>query len=320
MSYKQIKEMERDEITKLINRGWSIRRIGRCLCRSASSISREISRNYGRKRYSPHKAQYRANERKRNSHKRDRLKSHALRIEVEKLISQGWSPEIISGRIKKRSDLPDISHEAIYQWIYDEAPDLIHYLPRKHKQRKKKGKYRKSRKILIPNRVPIEQRPEVINERKEIGHWETDLVIGRGRNVLQVCVERKSRYTCIKRIDNKTAHKSQEAVVELLMTIPKDYRRTITYDNGRENTNHTKVNKLLGTESYFCQPYHSWEKGTVENTNGLIRRFIPKKTNFDNIKEEEIRQVEEWLNNRPRKCLNYYTPKEVFELGVALTP
>ena len=158
--------------------------------------------------------------------------------------------------------------------------------------------------------------------RKEPGHWETDLLesVRRDRNALQVCVERKSRLARLEKINNKSADTSRGALQNMLENYPDKLRRTITYDNGKENVEHTLLNKDLNMKSYFCQPYHSWEKGSVENINGLIRRFLPKKTILANISDSNIKEIEHWLNNRPKKCLNFKTPKEVFDSFVALAP
>jgi IS30 family transposase len=135
---------------------------------------------------------------------------------------------------------------------------------------------------------------------------------------LKVSVERKGRFTKILKVPNKTSKESNKALLNMFSQMPKSCVKSITYDNGTENSGHIDINNILGTNSYFCQPYHSWEKGTVENTNGIIRRFLPKETNFDNISDTQIQQLEFWLNNRPRKCLNYLTPQEVFNSSVAI--
>jgi IS30 family transposase len=234
------------------------------------------------------------------------------------MLNNKWSPEIIAGRLKFRPDLPHISPEAIYQWIYSDAPHLIGCLVRSHPTRWSKGKS-KYRRIRIPDRIPITERPIHINNRSQLGHWEADLIIGNGRSALQVLVERKSRFTKLVKIPDKSANAASSAICSALSDFPIGLKRSITYDNGLENVLHSSVNDRLGSSSYFCQPFHSWEKGTIENTNGLIRRFLPKKTNFDTIATTNIKQVERWLNNRPRKCLDFKTPQESFESGVALT-
>jgi transposase, IS30 family len=316
--YKQLSESEREQIFVMLNSRQSVRDIAKVLSRSPSSISREVKKNHGRKLYRPHRAHDRSVFKQQNAHKRDRLKSNALRIEVENMLNNKWSPEIIAGRLKFRTDLPRISPEAIYQWIYSDAPHLIDCLVRSHPDRWLKGKS-KYKRIRIPDRIPITERPVVINNRSQRGHWEADLVIGNGHAALQVLVERKSRFTKLIKIPDKSAKAASSAICSALSDLPFGFKRSITYDNGLENVLHSSVNDRLGSSSYFCQPFHSWEKGTIENTNGLIRRFLPKKTNFDTIAISNIQQVERWLNNRPRKCLDFKTPQESFESGVALT-
>lgn len=318
-TYKHLTEEERNELVTLLNRKKSVRDIAETLGRNPGTISREIKRNKGKRFYRAHLAQRRALFKHHHAHKKQRLKCHALRVEVERMLDNKWSPELIAGRLAKRNDLPTISPEAIYQWIYADKPHLIGCLVRSHTGRWPKGKSKYSRKHFILDKVPLAQRPEAANNRKQIGHWETDLVIGRGRCALKVAVERKHRLTKLKKVKDKTAPSSNIALLSMLGSLPEQAKRSITYDNGSENTDHAKLNLLLGTSSFFCEPYHSWEKGTVENTNGLIRRFLPKNSNFDTMTDDEIQKVESWLNNRPRKCLDFFTPQESFDLGVALT-
>jgi transposase, IS30 family len=311
-SYMHLKTHERDRIAIWRSRGLSLREIAKKVGRHYSTLCRELNRNCGRKGYWPHRAHERALWRRQNTHKRIRLKSRVLRFEVEQMLTKGWSPELIAGRLRrKRSELPSITHEAIYQWIYAERPDLVHYLTRAHPKRKRRWRL-SSRKTRIPDRVSIRQRPERINQRKEPGHWETDLVVGSGKSALQVSVERVSRCTRMRKIPNKSAPESRLALEAIFKPLPPALRRSITYDNGPENTEHQILNQTLGTRSWFCEPYHSWEKAQVENTNGLIRRHIPKRANFDELPESEIQKVEVWLNERPRKVLQFQTPSEVF--------
>ncbi|MGH3848811.1 MAG: IS30 family transposase [Pseudonocardiaceae bacterium] len=291
--------------------------------RPPSTLSRELARNRprrGRREYLPHRAQARAEERHREGHKRMRLKSRVLRHEVEQYLLKGWTPELIAGQFRLfRPELPPVSTEAIYQWIYAEAPHLIGCLPRSHKQRYPKQKGRKVRKTNIPNRVSIQERSALANNRQESGHWESDLMIGRGKSALQNNVERVSRIVRITRVANKTAQQARGALTGTLKPLPAHLRRSVTYDNGTENTEHDLLNQELGTRSFFCAPYHSWEKGSVENRNGVIRRFFPKKTNFDMITDQDIHFVEDHINNRPMKCLNFKSPAQVFASLVALT-
>jgi transposase, IS30 family len=311
-AYMHLKTHERDRIAVWRSRGLSLREIAKKIGRPASTISRELNRNRTRRGYWPHKAQKRALWRRHNAHKRARLKNHALRQEVEHMLNQKWSPELIAGRLKRtHPELPSITHEAIYQWIYTERPDLVGYLSRAQPTRTRRWKI-SVRKTRIPERVSIRERPAQVNDRTQPGHWETDLLMGSGRAAIQVTIERQSRYARLRKIPNKTAVQSRQALQEVLQSVPATLRRSITYDNGLENAEHQILNQVLGTQSWFCEPYHSWEKGQVENTNGLIRRHIPKRSNLDRLSDEEIQKVETWINERPKKVLEFRTPAEAF--------
>jgi IS30 family transposase len=224
---------------------------------------------------------------------------------------KGWSPEIISGRLNKQGKHPPISHEAIYQWIYEEAPHLIGYLVRRHKKRFPKHHSRKHRKTHIPQRVSIHERPKHVEGRQQPGHWETDQLVGKGPQALQVLVERLSRFTLLKKTHDKKADSSCQALARMFTRVPEKLRQSITYDNGSENVKHQDLNNTLGTRSFFCEPFHSWEKGTIENRNGIIRRFIPKRTNLSTMSNDQIHFIENWINDRPMKCLDFQTPAEV---------
>lgn len=321
-TYTHLSEEDRNQLVVLLNRGKSLRDIARVLGRNVSSISREVKKNFGKTKYRAHTAQDRAVERHHTAHVSKRLKSNALRIEVERMLEKEYTPEQISGRLPlDHPELPRISHEAIYQWIYNDRLDLIGYLPRNHKERWPKGKSKRRRSLnqRIPDRMPLSQRPPEANDRSQIGHWETDLVVGSGKTALQTVVERKLRYIKLTRVANHSSEASRTALIQALSAYPPELRRSITYDNGSENCDHMLVNKELKTKSYFCEPYHSWEKGTNENTNGILRRKYPKRTNFDMLSLEDIQAVETWLNNRPRKCLSFLTSAEALANAVALT-
>lgn len=321
-TYIQLTPHERDIIAAMKAQGKSTGEIGATIGRDKSTVSRELRRNcppcytgY----YLPHKAQDRAVLRRCRSHKRPRLKNELIKKYVIAKLEHGLSPELIAGRIRK--DMPDtsISHEAIYQWIYEEAREFIPCLVRKHRKRMQRGHSRKHKKVHIPQRVGIDQRPAVIEDRKQQGHWEVDTAVSRqSKAALHVMAERVSRFTKLTKLDRKGAKESRIAMNRRLCRLPRSLRRSFTYDNGSENTEHVHVNKTLRSQSYFCNPYHSWEKGTVENTVGLVRRFLPKKTDFASVSKNEIKAIENWLNNRPRKCLNFFTPAEVFYRRVAL--
>jgi IS30 family transposase len=315
-TYSHLTAEEREEISILKAQGSSLREIGKVLKRHPSTISRELKTNappVHKGYYRGHKAHERATLRNQVSHQRPRLKNAIIRTYVTEKLGLGWTPEQIAGALAREHARQCISYEAIYQYIYIQHPELIPYLPRSHKKRWKRGQSRKHRKAHIPNRVPIQDRPRSIEKRMHSGHWESDTMVSRqGTAALLVLVERKSRYTVIEKLTHKTAQETTSGIVDSMAAFPLHLTRTITYDNGSENTQHETVNMLLGTRSYFCNPYHSWEKATVENTIGLIRRFFPKKTNLDQLTNTDVRCAEILLNKRPRKCLNYKTPLEVF--------
>ena len=311
-------EEERDTLAILFNRGRSLRAIAKFLGRSAASLSREIRRNTTETGYRPHSAQTQSQKRLQESHNRARLNNPKLRHRIEGLLAYGWSPELISGWLRKQAGRAVVSHEAIYQWIYRDARHLAVHLARHHRQRRRRFSQKWPR-LRIAGRIPLQDRPDKANRRLDPGHWETDLMAGPGHSALQVTVERKTRFTRLGRLPNKKAASAFVGLHRLLQPVPRPLRKSITYDNGSENALHQDLNRLLGTKSYFCSPYHSWEKGTVEQTNGLIRRFLPKKTNFDSISDENLRFIEHWLNTRPRKCLNYQSPADAYNaLCVAL--
>ena len=312
--YSQLSLTERELISNYKAQGKSVNEIGRLLNRSPSTISRELRRNappIHKRYYVGSRAHLRAKERISSCHKRPKLKNEFIRDYVEKKLNLGWSPEQISGRLRLEHDNHSISHETIYQYIYKEQRELVKLLPRAHKKRQKRGHSKKHRNSHIPNRVSIDQRPEIINSRDDPGHWESDTLGSRlSKAALVVNVERKTRVTLISKIDYKTSYNTRDSIIARLKTLPRHLRRTITYDNGYENTLHEQINQALQMKSFFCNPNASWEKGTVENTNGLIRRFFPKKTDFLIVNDFEVQLVEFLLNTRPRKCLNYLTPYE----------
>jgi len=227
---------------------------------------------------------------------------------------------LISGRLQLMENLTSVCHESIYQFIYKEAPDLIQHLPRKHRRRRKKHPYRK-KPTKIALKTCISLRPEPINNRSVAGHWESDSVESKGhKQGCNVLVERKTRLKHITKLESKKAGATQKALLKRLSTHPDNMVSSITYDNGSENAKHLIVNDKLGCDSYFCQPYHSWEKGTVEQTIGLVRRFFPKGTDFTQVSSKRLLQIESLLNNRPRKCLGFKTPLEAYnEFVGALT-
>lgn len=225
-----------------------------------------------------------------------------------------WTPEEISGRLPKVHPGKSICTEAIYQYIYSKQGKKYKFwklLPNARKKRMTKGGRRIQRASKIPEAISIDQRPEEVNVRKSIGHWETDNIVGKvtDKTALSVTVERLTRLTLLS-LTRKTAESKTDNLIKRLTEFPQKGRITLTADNGAENTNHQEITNSLGLGVFFCHAYHSWEKGTVENTNGRIRRYIPKGVSLDNVTESQIEELEYRLNATPRKCLNYSTPYE----------
>ena len=321
-SYKQLSFEDRDRIALLKGQGESVRSIARALGRDPGTISRELKRNASQHYtncYLANRAQRRSDRRKSRSHERERLRDPRLKLYVRRQLSRGWSPERIAGRWKALGR-GRISHEAIYQWVYLQAREFIACLARGHRQRFHRGQTRKRRGLRIPSRTPLDERPRSVERRGQAGHWEADTMVGSHHaSSLQILIERKTRFVRLNKLPANGAAEMRRTLNRSLSRYPQSLRRTITYDNGRENVEHVLVNKVLGTKSYFCKPMHSWEKGSVENAAGLIRRRLPKKTDFAIVPTAQIKRAERWINGLPRKCLGFKTAAEAFRLSVALT-
>jgi len=316
-TYKQLNIRERELLSILRGKGKSLREIAKILKRSPATVSREFQRNapeINRGYYLPHRAQERYESRNRFSRAHARLKNPKVWTLVRRKLKHGWSPEIIAGWLKDRYPELFASHETIYQWIYRHERRWIAVLVRSHRRRLPRGHSHHHRKLHVPERISIKERPKSVLARHRIGHWEADTMTSRkSPQALQVTVERKSRYSKLTKLSRKVSRHMSAALNRRLSRYPQSVRRSITYDNGPENHEHMRTNRILGTRSYFCEPFHSYEKGTVENTIGLVRRFFPKKTDFAIISKNRIKKVEYWLNHRPRKCLGFKTPAAVFK-------
>jgi IS30 family transposase len=316
MGYGHLTIAEREVILKMRAQAASLREIGERLGRSKGTISRELSRNVGTANdYQPHLAQRRYEKRRRESKTPYRLEEDVfLRKYVEKKLTDYWSPEQISGRVRKDRGI-QISPLTIYSWIYRNRAEggvLYRYLRQSHRRRRKR-RGSEDRRGQIPGRRLIDMRPGMVNERKRIGDWEGDTVEGsKGSGFLVTQVDRKSRYTEAVKVKDKSAETVTRATLRRMKKLPPEKVRTMTYDNGKEFAGFRELEKGLGMRSYFARPYHSWERGTNENTNGLLRQFFPKGMDFRTVRQREVDRALTLLNNRPRKCLNYRTPTEVF--------
>lgn len=320
--YRQIKEIDREGIWKLKLKGKSSREIAKELSFSHTTISRELKKNSFRGMidvYSPAIAYHFAKERRCKRGRKKQILCPGIRQYVSDKLEAGWSPEQIAGRITRDHPELRISHETIYQYVF--AHQLHHLLPTQRPKRKPRRKKRLRNTFTrshIPNRIGIDQRPNYINQRKVFGHWESDLIISKQNSVaLNVLVERQSRLVKITRVERKTADQTSSAIIKRLIEIPPKARQSITYDNGSEFASHELINQNLKTRSFFCNPYSSWEKGSVENMNGLIRRYIKKGEDLANYTPDQISTIESALNNRPKKLLKFRTPLEVYTSKIA---
>lgn len=334
MKYKHLTIEERETIQLMLWEKKSIRSISKELGRSPSSVSREVNKNRDslcRRRYIPRAAHEKAIKNRSNRGREKRLKNNKVRDYAIKHLKLGWSPEQIANTAKKEVG-ESISHEAIYQYIYAQihrggngypkpgCEDLRPYLARRKKRRMKKG-LRKSYRIEKGPLPSIEDRPKEVGLRLTVGHWEGDLIVSRQSSVkLKTINERYSGMVFIKRVKDGTIEESNRAVIERLSQVPSQYLKTLTLDRGSENLGYKEIEGVLGLDCFYAHAYSSWERGCNENLNGLIRRFLPKKTDFKTISDDEIKKIEYLLNSRPRKRLGWKTPYEVFYnmTGVAL--
>ena len=315
--YTQLTRGQRYQIYAFLKAGFLQSAIAKQIGVNKSTISRELKRNRGKRGYRPKQAHNLAKHRRGQARKFVKLTSRLI-VLIESLIKQEFSPEQVSGFLKRASGL-SVSHEAIYQYILKDKAGggkLYQHLRHACKQRKKRyGSY--DRRGQIVGRVSIDERPAIVDAKKRIGDWEIDTVIGKNhKGALVTIVERKSKFALIKRVANKKADKVADATIDLLTPFRKRVF-TITADNGKEFTRHDFISKELKSHFFFAHPYHSWERGLNENTNGLIRQYFPKAVNFEMITDEQVQTVMDRLNNRPRKTLGFKTPNEVF-LGINL--
>lgn len=323
--YNHLSRDERVAIGIMLRDGKSLSEISRALGRNKGTISREIKRNSSPKQsyYTMPWAHLKAERRSWRAHRRPRLKNEQIVLYVRSKLKEGWSPEQIAGRIGLDHPGFSISHEAVYQYIYSlgraRSKKLTVHLRCRHPRRWKKRMGRRCRKPKIKNRISIEQRPATVETRRQFGHWEGDTIVSmKSRGTLSCLVERKSRLLLLTKLPKRSSDDVTRAIVRRLGSFPLHARRTLTLDNGSENAGHEKITASLKVQCYFAHPYASWERGTNENTNGLVRWYLPKGTDLSKIPAEQIALIESLINNRPRKCLGYKTPIEVASSCVAL--
>lgn len=329
MQYKHFSVEEREAIQQGIWGERSMRSIAKEIERSPSSVIREIKRNLPKERflYTPRLAHERAVKQRKSRGRKERLKNQDIRDYVVNHLKRRWSPEQISGKIHEEIG-ERISHEAIYQYVYSQlyqrghgylkpgCLDLRMFLRRRRKRRIPKGA-RRSKRVWKPDFLLIQNRPQEVNLRERVGDWEGDTIESADRKPgLNTLVERKTGVVMITKLGGKDSNATIEVMKSRFEPLPQELKHTITLDNGPENSNWQAIEKATSLKCFFANAYHSWERGTNENTNGLIRDYFPKKTDFDTIRDEELAFVEGELNNRPRKRLGWKTPIEA--LSVAL--
>jgi transposase, IS30 family len=315
MSYQQLSLDERQQIYVLKYEDClSIRAIGRLLKRDASTISRELYRNICDNRYLPDTAQHLKVARRKTSKEPFLKASFEILESIKAALREYYSPEQIKGRLKLKSQ-ESVSHETIYQMIYADYRGLgayRKYLRQSHRVRRRRSGS-KSKRGMIPNRVGIEFRPAEVDDKKKNGDWEGDTVIGANhQGGLVTYVDKASKFLMVGLIKNRKAEHVTAVSIQLFQDFAVGQVRTTTFDNGKEFSQHEVFGKAVGADCYFARPYHSWERGLNEHTNGLIRQFFPKCTNFRIIKPEQVTRVMDLINDRPRKSLGYQTPREVF--------
>lgn len=316
--YQQINEKERMEIYKLYRKNVSARNIAKELKRAPSTISRELRRNRNNEisDYIPDGAHKMAQLRK---HKQiTKMKKHSKLYDyVLAKLRDKWSPDTIAGRIKKETELPCISTETIYQFLYSKesnAQGLFHLLAKKRPARNKRGFRKPHQKGRIKDQVSVHERSNAANIRSEVGHFEGDLTFGRkdaSANIL-VLTERKTRYTFLKKNDSKNALNTAKNIFNTLSFLPKNMLKSITFDNGKEFAKHAFIRDFLAMDTYFCDPHSPWQKGQVEKTNAMLHRYFNKNESVRPISEKTLENIQIRFNNMPRRILNFQTPAEAF--------
>ena len=307
-TYRHLREEDRQVIYRMSKAGKTQQAIAQALGVSQSTVSKELARNRGLKGYRPGQAHKKALDRQAAKKKRCRVIVEDLEEQVRNRLELKHSPEQISLRLK--SEGMHVSHESIYRYIGQDkrcGGELYKHLRINGKRRYRRRM--KASRSKIPNRVGIEERPKVVSDRTRYGDWEADLIEGtKGSGFILSLYERKSRFGQLIKLETKSSEETACALIRQL----KGYKvKTVTYDNGLEFSGHCKVTHALGARGYFCQPYHSWEKGGVENFNGLVRQYLPKGTSFADLTDERLKEIEEEINHRPRKVLNIKSPSEL---------
>lgn len=322
MAYERVTKTERNLIRMWCQAGYGQREIARRLGRSASTINRELARNTGGRGYQPRQAHRMAQERARRPGVR--RFTEEVKEDAEARLREGWTPEMISGRARLE-ERPWVCKETIYKHVYADAKtggDLWKHLPRAHRKRRRRSPREDGRRRgLIPNQRMIDTRPPEVETRSTVGHWEGDLIQGASKSgYLVTLVERRTRFTLVDRTMSKEAREVARTICRMFDATSEAARLTLTLDNGKEFARHERMATKMGIDIFFAHPYHSWERGTNENTNGLIRRLHPKQAPFRGIGPAALKRIDTFLNDRPRKCLGWMTPREKMTAFLAVAP
>lgn len=322
MAYKRVTREERTFIYRWRQEGLGLREIARRLGRAVSSIFRELVRNRGQKGYRPKQAHWKAQRQAKRPG--PRRFTEAVRADAVARLRMGWTPEIISQRARLEGRA-GVCKETIYKYIYTEAKaggTLWKSLPRARRKRHRRCPRQEGRgRGRIPNQRMIDTRPAEVETRKTVGHWEGDLINGAHETGnLVTLVERNTRYSLVGRTDSKETEEVTQEIGVQFETLPQAVRLSLTLDNGKEFARHEDMALSIHMDVFFARPYHSWERGTNENTNGLIRRLHPKKSSFAKIGPAELKRIDTFLNDRPRKCLGWMTPREKMTAFLGYAP
>ncbi len=300
---------ERDRIAQLRHRGANQKEIAEALVRDEGTISRELRRNRTGEAYLAGQAQRESERRRRDRPLVRKMDDPAINLAVRKGLSQEWSPQQIAGRRKQRGEARSVSHQTIYAWI--ERDDRREHWESFLRRRGKRPGRRKT--PGPPAAARIRNRPDVIERRQRLGDFEGDTVLGPpGTGGVATLVDRQSRWTIVAKVPSKNADRVHEKIQRHLKALDAEHRRSITFDNGTEFARCHRLEKHLGLALYFADPGCPYQRGTNENTNGLIRQYFPKGTDFRDVSHCRVRDVENKLNDRPRACLGFRTPREVF--------
>lgn len=311
-----LKFYDRQKLEYWLRTKQSLRAIAKIMRRDHSVLVRELKRNGdgNRKKYRADTAQRLSEKRRFKQHKGKLDTYPELKEYVINGLKEEWSPDVIAGKLKTEKKEQTISHESIYHYIYNKAgrqEQWYQYL-RQGQPKRQKLRSRKKCKLRILERKSIHLRPKYIDERKRYGDWESDsMIFSKQKTILSVQSERKSKLIRMHKAVNKSAEETVNAVAKTAESVAKDIFLTMTFDNGTEGAKHTEIKKEYGIDTYFCDPFASWQKGGVENANKLIRYYLPRSTDLATVTDRDIYEIQEKLNNRPRKCLNYLSPNEV---------